>query len=250
MNSTYVLKEPADEASATSCGDNTRRPLFNSVKKLREFWTRWQSRENKVLTGNLNDPGSLSDDPGSFPGAVARRQGPARARVPWRSEGGGSRSTLERRPLPRCRRLRDLARKVSSRFSGSTNDAFEDDDGAVVASAATAAAASTGCRDPDFTSIEEYSMRDPFLRDEGPSEFSCHAFSSVFSHHSVTESTIEAYADVSLEMAHRLRSRRAPRSQHCNSVLPSNLFRRSSLETRRSSYRRLRSISAEDDEAP
>ncbi|KAL3181973.1 hypothetical protein MRX96_035692 [Rhipicephalus microplus] len=209
MNSTYVLKEPAAEASATSCGDNTRRPLFNSVKKLREFWTRWQSRENKVLTGNLNDPGSLSDDPGSFPGAVSHRQAPARARVPWRSE-----EEAAARPWRGDRCL------VADVFATSPEN------------------------------IEEYSMRDPFLRDEGPSEFSCHAFSSVFSHHSVTESTIEAYADVSLEMAHRLRSRRAPRSQHCNSVLPSNLFRRSSLETRRSSYRRLRSISAEDDEAP
>lgn len=249
MNSTYVLKEPADEAGVPSCGDNTRNPLFNSVKKLREFWTRWQSRENKVLTGNLNDHGSVSDDPGSFPGAVAHHQEPARARFPWRSEGGGSRSTLDRRPLPRCRRLRELARKVSSRFSGCTNDAFEEDDVAVVATAAPATAASTGCRDPDFASSEEYSMRDPFLRDEGPSEFSCHAFSSMLSHHSVTESTIEAYADVSLEMAHRLQSRRAPRSQHCNNVLPSNLFRRSSLETSRTSYRRLRSISADDDEA-
>lgn len=241
MNSTYVLKEPADEAGAPSCGDNTRNPIFNSVKKLREFWTRWQSKENKVLTGNLNDHSSLSEGPGSFPGASVHQES-ARARLPWRSEGGSSRSTLDRRPLPRCRRLRELARKVSSRFSKSANDADEDDD-------VVAAATSAGCREPDFASSEEYSARDPFLRD-GPSEFSCHAFSSVLSHHSVTESTIEAYADVSLEMAHRLQSRSTSRPQHGNTVLPSNLFRRSSLEMSRSSYRRLRSTSADDDEEP
>ncbi|KAL1474894.1 hypothetical protein MTO96_037686 [Rhipicephalus appendiculatus] len=145
MNSTYVLKEPADEAAAPSCGDNTRNPLFNSVKKL-----------PRVLD----------------PLAEQGEQEPARARLPWRSEGGGSRSTLDRRPLPRCRRLRELARKVSSRFSGSTNGAFEEDDVAVGAAAATATAASTGYRDPDFASSEEYSMRDPFLRDEGPWDFS------------------------------------------------------------------------------
>lgn len=256
MNSTCALKESADEVGAPSCGgDNTRNPISNSVKKLREFWTRWQSRENKVLTGSLNDHGSTSEGAGSFSEATPHHEEHARARVPWRSEGGSSRSTLDRRPLPRCRRLRELVRKVSSRFSGSVNDAFEDDDDfVVVAAAGTATAAqatSAACREPDFGSSEEYSLRDPFLRDEGPSEFSCHAFSSVLSHHSVTESTIEAYADVSLEMAHRLKSRRTPVSQPCNTVLPSNLFRRSSLETSRTtSYRRLRSISADDDEAP
>ncbi|KAK8787491.1 hypothetical protein V5799_022729 [Amblyomma americanum] len=230
MNSTATLKETSEDG-VPSCGDNTRNPIFHSVRKLREFWTRWQNKENKVLTGSLNDNGSHSEDPR----ALNTSRGADEARVPWRSEGASSRSALERRPVPRCRRLRELARKVSSRFSSSVNDV---DDVAIAG----------GSRDPDLTSSEEYSAAHPFLR-EAPSEFSCHAFSSVLSHHSVTESTIEAYADVSLEMAHRLQSRTS-RSRPGNTVFPSNLFRRSSLELSRSSYRKLKTTSTESEDLP
>lgn len=228
MNSTAALKE-TPENGVPSCGDNMRNPIFQSVRKLREFWTRWQNKENKVLTGNLNDNGSEDTR------ALTTARGTADARVPWRSEGASSRSGLDRRPVPRCRRLRELARKVSSRFSSSDNDA----DGGIVAG---------GSRYPDLGSSEEYSTRLPFLRD-APSEFSCRTFSSVLSHHSVTESTIEAYADVSLEMAHRLQSC-SSRSHPGNTVFPSVLFRRSSLEMSRASYRKLKTTSSEDEEAP
>ncbi|KAH9369293.1 hypothetical protein HPB48_012369 [Haemaphysalis longicornis] len=224
MNSTDVLKS----AGASSGGDSTRNPLFQSVRKLREFWTRWQNRESKVLTGSLNDPSSLSEDPG----AAMRARIPARlqARVPWKSEGASSASTLDRRPVPRCRRLRELARKVSSRLSSSTNDPDDLID--------------TRYEDAD-ASLDESSAREPFLR-ERPSELFC---GSVMSHHSVTESTLSAYADVSLEMTHRLRSHTSRSSQQQRStVFPSNLFSRTSLEMCRTSYRRLRTATIEEDD--
>lgn len=227
MNSTDVHKSAP--AGASSGGDSTRNPIFQSVKKLREFWTRWQTRESKVLTGSLNDPSSLSEDPG----AAMRPRVPPRlqARVPWKSEGASSNSTLDRRPVPRCRRLRDLARKVSSRLSSSANDS----DGVI----------DTRYEDAD-ASCEESSAREPFLR-ERPSELS---YGSVMSHHSVTESTLSAYADVSLEMTHRLRSHTSRSSQHRNTVFPSNLFSRTSLEMCRTSYRKLRTTPTEEDDSP
>lgn len=227
MNSTEVHK--SSPAGASSGGDSTRNPIFQSVRKLREFWTRWQTRESKVLTGSVNDPSSLSEDPGA---AMRAARAPARlqARVPWKSEGASSVSTLDRRPMPRGRRIRELARKVSSRLSSSTTGPEELID--------------TRYEDAD-ASLEESSAREPFLR-ERPSEL---FYGSATSRHSVTESTISAYADVSLEMTNRLRSHTSRSSQHRSTVFPSNLFSRTSLEMCRTSYRRLRTATMEGDDS-
>lgn len=209
VSSMEVLKEPADEAP--SGGDNTRNPILQSVRKLREFWSRWQRRESRVLTGSANASRTVKQE-----GRPSSRASAPMLEVPpaWRS--GRSRILPEKKP--RYRRLREIARKVSSKFS-STNADSE---------------LCVGNATDSFDSIH-----DRALRPSGTGNF------SELSSCSVAESTASAYAEVSHEIAHRLQSHTRPQDRY--TVFPSNLFRRSSLELSRISYRKLKDSTMGDE---
>lgn len=235
--STDTLKEPADEVP--SSGDNTRNPIFNSVKKLREFWTKWQRKESKVLNGSVKDPSSYQDD-------IAPSKLFSHLSEPV-LEGGMSSKYDRRGSMPgvramggRYRKLRELARKVSSRFSQSDNDP-------------------DFYREKDCADSSLDSAQDPFLKactrdvssygsyyGSKARDFSAYGPMFGSSCSSVTESTMSAYEGVSLEIAHRLQNHTYRCKDRQSTAFPTSLFRKSSLELSRSCYRRLKSSTCED----
>ncbi|CAN7941706.1 unnamed protein product, partial [Ixodes hexagonus] len=208
-----ALKEPSDEVP--SGGDGTRNPIFHSVKKLRDFWTRWQKKESKIISGSLRDRAAFGEE------TICSRSS---SRISSSTLDSIRRGEQSQRP-PRYGRLRELARKVSSRFSTIGSDAdFYREDQAVASNCDTA-------KDPFLTSR----ARDLAFFGHGSAGMS-----------SLSESTMSAYTDVSLEMSHRLKSRPSRSQDRHNTVFPSHLFRRSSLELSKSNYTRLRCSTDED----
>lgn len=208
-----TLKGSLDEAPRG--GDSARSPILHSVKKLRDFWTRWQRKENKTLTGSLQNSGPFEE------GVISARMA---SPVSSLKLEGTRRNEQSQRPL-RYRRLLELARKASSRFStsGSNVDFYRDDH--------TVASNHDSAKDPFLTSR----ARDLAFFGRGSAGMS-----------SFSESTLSAYTDVSLEMSHRLQSHSSRSQDRHNTVFPSHLFRRSSLELSKTNYKRLNYSSVED----